>query len=140
MLDIPEDYEAYQMNSTAGTDTVGILCRRPDGGVSDIFKRMNKHAVSGICPACGRDMQEVRTGTFTCKTGHLLIVMTNADATARRSGAPQIISKLPAKRTVTYKRPALKAFPPSKKSAIVKSTAQVNIADAVANALKEASQ
>ena len=138
-MNIPEEYEAYKMNCTAGDAVVGILCRRPDGGVSDWHSRMNKVAINAVCPACGRDMKKVRTGTFSCKTGHLLVVMTNTEASKAHFGkgkaTPQIVSKLPAKRTVTYKQPAQRAFPPS---ITRKELPTVSIQDQVAKALKEA--
>jgi len=111
-LDIPENYEAYRMNCTDGTDTVGILCRRPDGGVSDLWRKMNRKAVSGVCPACGRDMKEHSTGTFSCNAGHILIVMTDSRAT--RTGAT-VTAKLPPRKTrIIPKRIKSAVLPPIK--------------------------
>lgn len=88
-MNIPTGYEAYKLNCTAGDAVVGVLCRRPDGGVSDYRMVMNNPAVDGVCPACGREMREVQSGTFTCSSGHLLVVMTNTQATRRKLGTAQ---------------------------------------------------
>ena len=88
-MNIPSEYEAYKLNCTAGDAVVGVLCRRPDGGVSDYRMVMNNPAVDGVCPPCGRQMREVQTGTFTCSSGHLLVVMTNTQATRRKLGTAQ---------------------------------------------------
>ena len=108
MLNIPEDYTPYKLNCIAGDAVVGILCRRPDGGVSDWHATMNKKAVNGICPISGKPMREVSRGIYSRKTGDILVVMTNAQAT-RSHTAPKQMKKrtvIPQKKTVTYERPA----------------------------------
>lgn len=110
-MNIPTGYEAYKMNCTAGDAVVGVLCRRPDGGVSDYRMVMKSPAVDGVCPACGRQMREIRTGTFTCSSGHVLVVMTNTQATRRVLGTAQNQSK--ARKAVMLpkrKSPALPAL------------------------------
>tara|TARA_R100000231_G_scaffold34814_2_gene30751 strand:+ start:1387 stop:1893 length:507 start_codon:yes stop_codon:yes gene_type:complete len=86
MLNIPQDYEPYKLNCVAGDAVVGILCRRPDGGVSDWHATMNKKAVNGICPISGAEMKEVSKGVYVRKTGDITVVMTNAAATAAHLG------------------------------------------------------
>ena len=120
MLNIPDDYEPYRMNCLAGETTVGILCRRPDGGVSDWHANMNKKCVNGVCPACGRDMQETRTGVFTCNAGHLLIVMTNSQATrahiGRHASKTKPITAKPAQKRIMRPRKNKAILPPLKRT------------------------
>lgn len=150
-LNIPENYEAYKMNCTAGHESVGILCRRPDGGVSDLHKRMNRKAVDGICPACGRDMDIVGVGIFACNSGHILVVMTNDDASKAHFGTYKgdldsyrgvaITGKLPRRRATVRK-----AKPVRKKNAVIPPIAththdeaqEVDVNELMAQAMKEA--
>lgn len=137
MLNIPEDYEPYKMNCCAGDAVVGILCRRPDGGVSDWHATMNRKAVSGICPISGEDMKEVRTGVYVRKTGDITVVMTNSKA-MRAHGRTTVSPKrtVMPKRTVTYKKPRSPAFPALNKAKPAQAERSIN--DMMADALKEA--
>jgi len=115
MLNIPDDYEPYKLNCTAGDSVVGILCRRPDGGVSDWHTKMNRVAIDGICPISGKAMKEVRTGVYVRKTGDITVVMTNSKASRAHYGRKEAVAHaIPArkKRTVAYKKPSRSpAFP-----------------------------
>lgn len=131
MLNIPQDYEPYKLNCVAGDAVVGILCRRPDGGVSDWHATMNKKAVNGICPISGAEMKQIRTGVYVRKTGDITVVMTNAAATRAHFGGKSrksITTIAPKKRTYTYTKP--KAT-----EAVIE---DVDIASAVSEAMKEA--
>lgn len=82
-MNIPEGYEPLRLNTMSGQTTAHLICRRPDGGVSDIHKTLKTPALAGICPMCGRDMKRTsRPGLSTCQTGHLLIKMTTPETTA----------------------------------------------------------
>ena len=90
-LNIPEGYEAFKMNCLANDDVATILCRRPDGGVSSLWRKMNRKATDGECPACGRTMKNSkRVGVMYCNnSAHIPIVMTNNKATvSHRRTAP----------------------------------------------------
>jgi len=140
MLNIPDDYEPYRMNCLAGETTVGILCRRPDGGVSDWHANMNKKCVNGVCPACGRDMQEARTGVFTCNAGHLLVVMTNSQATrahlGRLASKPKPITAKPAQKRIMRPRKNKAILPPLKRTRTEE--VEVDIGAEIDKAMKEA--
>ena len=132
MLNIPQDYEPYKLNCVAGDAVVGILCRRPDGGVSDWHATMNRKAVNGICPISGAEMKEVSKGVYVRKTGKITVVMTNADATAAHLGGSakrKTVTIAPKKRTYTYTKPK------ATKEEVVE---DVDIASAVSEAMKEA--
>lgn len=135
MLNIPTDYEPYKLNCIAGDAVVGILCRRPDGGVSDWHATMNKKAVNGICPISGKEMKEVRTGVFVRKTGNITVVMTNSAATrAHLNGASGKVIEVESK-------PAQKRIMrPRKNTTEKRNTAptDLNVQEAMAQALKEA--
>ena len=85
MLNIPDDYEPYRMNCLAGETTASHAV---DPMAGDRLARQHEQVRHGVCPACGRDMKEERTGVFTCNAGHLLIVMTNSQATQAHMGRP----------------------------------------------------
>ncbi len=133
MLNIPEDYEPYKMNCCAGDAVVGILCRRPDGGVSDWHATMNRKAIDGICPISGNPMREVRSGVYVRKTGDITVVMTNSKAstktrfgtTAKRT-APSRAVTLPSNMTSIGSYRRLRPAQPS-----------ASIEDRIAKALKE---
>ena len=139
MLNIPSDYEPYKLNCTAGDAVVGILCRRPDGGVSDWHATMNRKAENGICPISGEEMKEVRTGVFVRKTGDILVVMTNSAATRAHLGRGSKATT----HTFTSK-PAPKRIMRKRKNDAVSRIAQqrfepeIDINDAMAQAMKEA--
>ena len=139
MLNIPSDYEPYKLNCTAGDAVVGILCRRPDGGVSDWHATMNRKAENGICPISGEEMKEVRTGVFVRKTGDILVVMTNSAATRAHLGRGAKATT----HTFTSK-PAPKRIMRKRKNDAVSRIAQqrfepeIDINDAMAQAMKEA--
>lgn len=137
MLNIPEDYTPIRMHCIAGDNTVGILCRRPDGGVSDWHAKMNKKCENAVCPACGRDMQEVRTGTFTCKTGHLLITMTNSQATAAHIGRKASKPKPIMQKRIVRPRKNKAILPPITKRTHAP-TQEVDIGAEIEKAMKEA--
>lgn len=155
MLNIPEDYEAYKMNCIAGEESVSILARRPDGGVSDIVKKMNRKAHDGVCPACGSDMQIIGIGQFTCSNGHIQIHMTNKDASLAHFGrykgdhtmyrGVSVKGRKPITRKVSKrimpKRKHEFGFPPSLNVNMLKNEqteGAQNIEDKVRNAMKEA--
>ena len=144
-MNLPTEYEAYKLNCTAGDAVVGVLCRRPDGGTSDYRMVMNNPAEDGVCPPCGRQMREVQTGTFTCSSGHLLVVMTNLQASRRKLGT----SKRTARKAVMLpkrKSPALPALhtqnmrrpPNGLKAAPVVSDAEEDMTDFDLNAVIDA--
>jgi len=134
MLNIPQDYEPYKLNCIAGDAVVGILCRRPDGGVSDWHTKMNRVAIDGICPISGKEMKEVRSGVYVRKTDGIIVVMTNSKAT-KTHGLTTIVppkrTVMP-KRTVTYKKP--RSHAPKAKPA----QEEISISEMMADALKEA--
>ena len=133
MLNIPTDYKPYKLNCIAGDAVVGILCRRPDGGVSDWHATMNRKAVNGVCPISGKPMNEVRTGVFVRKTGDITVVMTNSAATrAHLNGASRkVIESKPAQKRIMR---------PRKNTTVKRNTAptDLNVQEAMAQALKEA--
>lgn len=131
-MDLPEGYEMIQINTTDGTDTCTILARRPDGGVSSIWRKMNRKAVSGVCPACGRQMKEHQPGHMSCANGHGLIVMTDSRATSAHLGKH---TQRKQKRTYTMRKP--KAFPPLKKQTATEKANEVaqSFADEITQAL-----
>ena len=137
MLNIPQDYEPYKLNCVAGDAVVGILCRRPDGGVSDWHATMNKKAVNGICPISGKPMKEIRTGVYVRKTGDITVVMTNAAATRAHFGGKSrksITTIAPKKRTYMHRKP--KAT--ERKVSNSKFESDIDIVQAVNDAMKEA--
>ncbi len=131
MLNIPQDYEPYKLNCVAGDAVVGILCRRPDGGVSDWHAKMNKKAMNGICPISGAEMKQVSKGVYVRKTGDITVVMTNSAATRAHfngSAKHNTVTIAPKKRTYTYTKP--KAT-----EAVIE---DIDIASAVSEAMTEA--
>ena len=136
MLNIPQDYEPYKLNCIAGDAVVGILCRRPDGGVSDWHATMNRKAINGICPISGAEMKQVSKGVYMRKTGDITVVMTNQSATrahfnntAKHNTTKKIWS--PKKRTYTYtNHPLIERK--------VSNNADIDIEQAVNAAMKEA--
>tara|TARA_R110001592_G_scaffold134062_1_gene349642 strand:- start:95 stop:514 length:420 start_codon:yes stop_codon:yes gene_type:complete len=136
MLNIPEDYEPYKMNCCAGDAVVGILCRRPDGGVSDWHATMNRKAVDGICPISGNPMREVRSGVYVRKTGDITVVMTNSKASRTTRFGTKTAKRTAPKRTVAYKKPSRSpAFPALNKAKPAQPSASIE--DRVSKALKE---
>jgi uncharacterized Zn finger protein (UPF0148 family) len=127
--EIPADYEPVKVLSLAGEDSVGVLCKRPDGGISDILVRLKGKACAGVCPACGRDMKEIQTGTLVCSVNHILVVMTNAQATSVTL-SPSSKKKV---RILNNKRSAV--IPPSKKTTI-KEKHDADIAEIVRSAMQ----
>jgi len=139
MLNIPTDYKPYKLNCIAGDAVVGILCRRPDGGVSDWHATMNKKAVNGVCPISGKPMKEVRTGVFVRKTGDITVVMTNSAATrAHLNGASRKVIEVKSK-PIAYTF-AKRKVRPRKNTTEKRNTAPTvsDVQEAMAQALKEA--
>ena len=130
-MNIPTGYTPLRLNTMVGSTTAHLICRRPDGGVSDLRKVLKTPTLSGICPACGRDMKSAGTGRFTCANGHLLIKMTNSEATARHF-AP---THKPVRRITERKAPV--TFP-ALRTTVREPTTDEDIAAVVEQAMKEA--
>ena len=84
-MDLPRGYEPFKINTVANDAVAGILCRRPDGGVSDFRVVLPNPTTYGVCPSCGRDMKKHNASTFSCSAGHVLVVMTSGEAPTRRT-------------------------------------------------------
>lgn len=137
-MNIPEGYEPLRLNTMSGETVAHMICRRPDGGASDVRMTLKTPALSGICPACGRDMDGAN-GFYTCATGHLLIKMTTSEATARFTrSAPEVIAQTPPKRRITHRK-ASNAFPALRTHQRITHTDD-DIRAAVEEAMKEMNQ
>lgn len=136
-MNIPEGYEPMRLNTMSGDTVAHLICRRPDGGVSDWRMTLKTPALSGVCPACGRDMSNPRTGFFTCKTGHLLIKMTTSEATAQVSRSRMTVSP---KKRITHERKSTHTFPALRTHKRTAPMGDDDIRAAVEEAMKEMKQ
>lgn len=111
-MNLPTGYEPFRVNTIANDAVVGILCRRPDGGVSDIRAVLPNPTTYGICPSCGRDMKANAQAVFSCSAGHVTVLMTTNATTALRLGEVRKASEpKPVRRTVKHVRRS-GSFPP----------------------------
>lgn len=143
-MNIPEGYEPLRLSTMASDTVAHLICRRPDGGISDLRMVLKTPALAGICPACGRDMTTTeRPGLTVCKTGHLLVKMTTAETTAahfKRSvsteplfDGPRKATKRIIERKVSHTFPALRTH-------TRKATTDEDIRAAVEEAMNEVKQ
>ena len=104
MLPIPENYEALRMNVLADDNHASIICKRPDGGISDYVAKMNQTMRKGVCPACGNDMKQIGRGHWHCADNHISITMTSEEAMASRRITEKPMRTYKPKATMRTKR------------------------------------
>jgi hypothetical protein len=140
-MNIPEGYEPMRLNTMAGDTVAHLICRRPDGGVSDIRMTLKTPALAGVCPACGRDMVSAkdRPALLTCKTGHILIKMTTAETTAAHFNRSPAVETPPTPKRITSMRKAAPTFP-ALRTHTRTTTTDADIRAAVEEAMKEMKQ
>ena len=133
-MDLPRGYEPFKINTVANDAVAGILCRRPDGGVSDFRVVLPNPTTYGVCPSCGRDMKKHNASTFSCSAGHVLVVMTSGEAPTRRTAQRK------QRRTIRNVRKS-GAFPPVSSTRTIaqsKSMTDEDVRAVVDAAMKEA--
>lgn len=143
-MNIPEGYTPLRLNTMSGDTVAHLICRRPDGGVSDIRMTLKTPALAGICPACGRDMVRTeRPGLSTCKTGHLLIKMTTTETTAahfKRTVSTEPLFDGPRKAPKRITQRKAKHTFPALRTHTRATTTDADISAAVEEAMKEMRQ
>lgn len=132
-MNLPAGYEPFRVNTIANDAVVGILCRRPDGGVSDVRAVLPNPTTYGVCPSCGRDMKAGANAVFSCKAGHVLVVQTTPATTARFVGKPRTRTVKHVSRSGSF--PARSAVRPV---AQTKQMSDEDLRAVVENAMKEA--
>ena len=128
------DYELLKVNVIEGQTGHNMICRRPDGYVSDIVVKNNRVAHRDMqCMLCGEDFVAKNNGTFVCNNFHPPVVMTTEETTRNRLKKPTLI-----KRIVSAFSPHTKDTALSKKSGV--DARRIDMADVkrqVADALED---
>lgn len=129
-MDLPHGYEPLRVNVQTNDMVAGIICRRPDGGVSDVRVVLPRPTRLGICPSCGRDMKQSdrQSGVMFCKAGHVMVVQTNTGF------KPSAVVRT--KRMIP-KKIRSGAFPPTKVTPRAVRTEDTDLVAVIEQAMKE---
>lgn len=91
-------YELLRVNVIEGQTGHNMICRRPDGYVSDIVVKNRRVAHRDMqCFMCGEDFVAKGNGTFVCDNFHPPVVMTTEETTRRKLKRPTLIKRIVSK-------------------------------------------
>lgn len=130
--------EVLKINCLAGERNANVICRRPDGGVSDIVVKTDEPMSSDACPMCGSEMRfSQMQQSYLCSHDHPLVVMTTL-ATTNRHFQPKVatVTVVPKKKKSFFSR----IFSRKKRNGKVKQSQKVDMKDVkrqVADALED---
>ncbi len=100
---IPQDYEVLKINCLSGERNANVICRRPDGGVSDIVVKTDDVMLPAGCPMCSRDMRfSQHQQSYLCSDDHPLVVMTTLATTTSHFKPKVTITKVVAKKKKSF--------------------------------------
>ena len=124
---IPQDYEVLKINCLAGERNANVICRRPDGGISDIVVKTDEDMSSDACPMCGSEMRFSKgRQSYLCSYEHPIVVMTTL-ATTNRHFQPKVatVAVVPKKKKSFFSR----IFSRKKRNGKVKQSQKVDMKD-----------
>ena len=125
---IPQDYEVLKINCLAGERNANVICRRPDGGVSDIVVKTDDVMSSDACPMCGDKMRfSQMQRSYLCSHAHPLVVLTTLATTSNHLTPKPTVAKavVPKKKKSFFSR----IFSRKKRNGKVKQSQKVDMAD-----------
>tara|TARA_R100001443_G_scaffold7122_4_gene16349 strand:- start:889 stop:1380 length:492 start_codon:yes stop_codon:yes gene_type:complete len=133
-------YTLLKVNLIEGQTGHNMICRRPDGGTSDIVVKNNRVAHRDAqCFKCGEDFVAKGNGTFVCGPNpecHVPVVMTTEETTRSSLKRPTLIKRIVSK--VMPKRSPRTLKPPhNQKSGSAEKVDMADVKRQVADALED---